>query len=118
MGTLAWIAGVLAAFGFVMAGGMKLAGTDMAKQMAAQLGYENLRMLIGAAEVAGGAGVFLGLLDGDWEWLGLLGALGLIATMLGALYYHQQGGHKLKDMVPALAMIGLLVLYLVGITQR
>ncbi len=118
MGTLAWIAGLLAAVGFVMAGGMKLVGTGMAKEMAAKLGYENLRVLIGAAEVAGGAGVFLGLLDGDWEWLGLLGALGLIATMVGALFYHQRGGDEPKDMMPAVVMIVLLVLYLVGITQR
>lgn len=115
MGALAWIAGIIAALGFAAAGGTKLIGHPMAKDMAAKLGYENLRMLIGGAEVLGAVGLIAGLLGNDWEFAGLLAGIGLIGTMLGAAFYHNKAGDKIKDMAPALVMLGLVVLYLAGL---
>jgi hypothetical protein len=120
MAALAWITGVILTVGFLAAGGTKLAGTQMAVDMADKLGYRDKLQAIGAAEVAGAIGVFIGILSegNDLEWIGLLAALGLIGMMVGAVIHHRRAGDAPKDYAPAIGMAILSVLYIVAISQR
>lgn len=120
MAALAWITGLILTVGFGMAGGMKLIGNDMAIDMANKLGYAKLRQPIGAAEIAGAIGVFIGILsdDDNLEWLGFFAALGLIALMVGAVAYHVRAGDGPKDYAPALVLGVTAILYIVAISQR
>lgn len=115
MTALAWITGVILIVGFAMAGGTKLMGVAMATEMADRLGYTRLLRLIGVAEVVGAIGVLIGLVSADLEWLGVLAALGLIATMVGAVVYHQRGGDGPKDSAPAVVLAVLAVLYIIAL---
>ncbi len=120
MGVLAWITGILLTFGFLASGGMKLTKQKMAVEVAQRLGYSNLLVPIGAAEVAGAVGVFIGLLSDDkgLEWLGLLGGIGLLITMVGAVIYHLKGGDAPKEAAPAAVLAVLCVVYLAAIMGR
>ncbi|MDQ3432256.1 MAG: DoxX family protein [Actinomycetota bacterium] len=62
--------------------------------------------MIGALELAGAAGLIIGL----WlAWLGILAALGLVALMAGAVFFHQRVSDSPKAMAPA-ATLGVLAL--------
>lgn len=120
MGVLAWITGILLTLGFLASGVGKLTKQKMATDVAQRLGYTNLLTPIGAAEIAGAVGVFIGLLsDGKGlEWLGLLGGIGLLMTMVGAVIYHLKGGDAPKEAAPAGVLAVLCVLYLIAIMGR
>lgn len=120
MAALAWITGMILTAGFLAAGGMKLMGTEIAIDAANKLGYANLRQAIGLAEIAGGLGVFIGIVSDrrNLEWLGFFAAIGLIIMMVGAVDYHRRAGDGPKDWAPAVVMAVLAVLYLVAISQR
>ncbi len=120
MGVLAWITGIVLTLGFVASGVMKVTKQGMATSVAHRLGYANLLIPIGAAEIAGAVGVFIGLLSDDkgLEWLGLLGGIGLLLTMVGAVIYHVKGGDPPKEAVPAGVLAVLCVLYLIAIMGR
>lgn len=121
MGALAWIAGIPLALMMAMTGGMKLIGHDMVKQNMARLGVnDTLTRLIGVDEVLASAGLVIGLLagNGDYEWIGFLTGIAVIALLIGALTYHRRVGDPPKEMAPALMGIVLAVLYLVGIMGR
>lgn len=120
MGVLAWITGVVLTLGFLASGGAKLTKQKMAADVAQRLGYTNLLVPIGAAEIAGAVGVFIGLLSDDkgLEWLGLLGGVGLLVTMVGAVIYHLRGGDAPKEAAPAGVLAVLCVLYLIAIMAR
>ena len=77
-------------------------------------------MPIGAAEVLGAIGVFIGLIsDGkSLEWLGFLAGLGLLVTMVGAVLYHLKGGDAPKEAAPAGVLAVLSLLYLIAIMAR
>lgn len=94
---LRWIV----AAAFLLAGGAKLAG---AKPLAAQFEEFGLRpwvmRVVGALEVAGAMGLFLGPLA-FWA------ALGLTGLMLGAVAYHLKARHPLSKSAPALALLVL-----------
>ncbi len=115
MVALEWITGVILTLGFLMTGGMKLMGHPMVTEMADKLGFAKLRTLIGGAEVLGAVGVFIGIITDDLEWLGVLAGVGLIALMVGALSYHQRGGDKPKDMMPAAVMGVLAIVYIIAL---
>lgn len=120
MGVLAWITGIIVTLGFLASGGVKLTKQKMAVEIAERLGYTNLMVPIGAAEIAGAVGVFIGLLSDDkgLEWLGLLGGIGLLMTMVGAVIYHIKGGDAPKEAAPAVVLGALCVLYLIAIMAR
>ncbi len=120
MAAIAWISGLVLTVGFLITGGMKLIGNEMAIEMADRLGYEKLRQGIGVAEIAGALGVFIGIVSEDrsLEWFGFFAALGLIVTMIGAIQYHRQAGDGPKDWAPAVVMAVIAALYIVGISQR
>jgi uncharacterized membrane protein YidH (DUF202 family) len=115
MGALAWVTGIVLALAFLAAGAMKLTKQAMAVEVADRLKYTNRMMPIGVAEVVGAIGVFLGLLGDDLEFIGFLAGLGLLALMLGALYYHRRGGDAPKEMAPPAVLAVLAVLYLIGL---
>lgn len=120
MAVVAWIVGLVLTIGFGMSGVMKVIGKPMAVEMAEKLGFSNLRHAVGAAEMLGAVGIFIGLLfDGrSLELIGLFAAVGLILTMIGAVVFHVQAGEGPKDFAPALVMAALCVLYVVAIGAR
>jgi hypothetical protein len=118
MGAVAWVTGIVLALAFLASGGMKLMKKPMALAVADRLKYNNLLMPIGAAEVVGGVGAFLGLLSDDLEFVGLLAGLGLLAITLGAIYYHRKGGDAPKEMAPAAGLAVVSVVYLLGLMNN
>jgi uncharacterized membrane protein YphA (DoxX/SURF4 family) len=88
-----WIVQALLALGFGMAGVMKL--TQPKEKLAQRMAWvedfaPNTVKLIGALELLGAIGLILPLLTGILPWLTPLAAVGLIMTMLGAMYTHMQ----------------------------
>lgn len=72
----------LTTFAFVAAGGMKLSGAEEMHASFAMMGLPVwFGYLIGAAEVAGGIGIWVKKVN----WLA---AAGLVIIMLGAVYFH------------------------------
>ncbi len=121
MNVLAWITGIVLIAGFGMAGAGKLMGQQMMKDTAKRFGFKDSQFqMLGGAEVAGAAGILVGLFsDGrDLELLGLLAAVGLILVGLGAVFFHRKFGDEPKDFAPALMLAVAAVLYIVFIGAR
>lgn len=57
---------------------------------------DNLHMIAGVAEIAGGLGLILPGLTGVTPQLSVLAAVGLIAVMLGAVIWHSGRGEALQ----------------------
>ena len=114
MVVLEWITAILLVAGIGMAGVTKLTRQKMAVDTADRLGYSNLMMPIGGAEVAGAIGVLIGALSSSLEWVGVLAALGIVGLMVGALVYHRRAGDS-KDMMPAAVLLVVAVLYIVAL---
>lgn len=96
----AWVLSALLAAAFVMAGGSKLAGVEMHVQNFARWGFPSWFLYVtGGIEVASA----LGLL---WRRTAGLAALGLVATMVGAVLTHLKAGEA--QMVVAPVVLGLM----------
>lgn len=111
--TLAIILGSVLAAAFSALGAAKLAKTPSMLARAAHVGFSSgSYQLIGAAELAGAAGVVAGL----WvNPLGYAAAGGLLALLSGALLTHVRKGDRPADLAPAaLFAVGTLV-YLVAL---
>ena len=112
-----WIIQVLLALVFVMAGVMKL--TQPKKKIAAQMAWandfsQNNIRLIGLVEVLGAIGLILPSLTRILPVLTPLAALGLVATMVGAILTHLR-----RKEIPAIAVnVVLLVLATVVVYGR
>ena len=89
MEVLEWITAILLLIGIGMAGATKLMKNDMALEMADKLGYRDRMSMIGIAEVAGAAGVLIGAISSDLEWIGVLAAVGIILLMLCILSHYR-----------------------------
>ncbi|MFF0265936.1 DoxX family protein [Kribbella sp. NPDC004536] len=93
MNVTAWIvAGLLAAL-FLMSGAMKVPATKASLAANPRMGWAapfpiTLIKLIGAAEIAGALGLILPRALNVAPWLTPLAAVGLAATMLGAIITH------------------------------
>ena len=91
MNIVLWIIQGLLAVAFIMAGIMKLSQpveklkSNMA--WAEDISPTNIK-LIGLLELLGGIGVVLPQATGILPWLTPLAAVGLAATMIGALFFH------------------------------
>lgn len=120
MGVLAWIVGLLLTAGFAMSGFGKLRGLEMMNATRDRLGVsDSLWKAIGGLEILGAVGVFIGLLSsGDAELVGTAAAIGLIATMVGALIHHVKAGDPAKEMAGAVVMSLLSILYIVLLGLR
>jgi uncharacterized membrane protein YphA (DoxX/SURF4 family) len=95
MGIALWVVQVLLAVAFLGAGALKLSQSKekLAKNMAwvEDFSPETVR-LIGTLEVLGAIGVVLPTLTGILPWLTPLAALGLVLTMVGAIFTHLRRG--------------------------
>lgn len=101
---------IVLALAFAGTGVMKVTGRTEIMEGLGRLGVSpGLARLIGFLELAGAAGLLIGLWLG---WLGAAAAIGLVLLMIGAIGYHVRSGDygdpKLRG--PAMMPIALVVL--------
>lgn len=113
MVVLEWITAIILLALAGTSGVMKLIGNKRMVEGAEKLGYTNLSIPIGVAEVLGAIGVIIGAAVSDFEWLGVLAAIGIVALMLGALVYHRRAGDT--EIAPAIVLIIVAVLYIIAL---
>ena len=101
------VVSVLLSLAFAAAGAGKVAMNKMSQDHSVHLGFSaNAYRGIGALELAGAAGLLIGL------WVAALGAaagIGLVLMMVGAVIAHVRAKDAVKDTAPA-AVFGLLAL--------
>jgi len=114
MEVLEWITTGLLVLMMGGIGMMKLTNNETGIEQAVRLGYDNIRIPIGIAEVAAAIGVVIGAAVTDLEWIGFVSAIGIIAMMIGAAGYHIRARDKFEIM-PSIVVIVLAVLYMVAI---
>ncbi len=56
-----------------------------------------------------------GAVSADLEWLGVLAAVGIVATMAGAVFYHRRAGDEPKESVPAAVLLVVAVIYIIAL---
>ncbi|MFE4703593.1 DoxX family protein [Streptomyces sp. NPDC056738] len=101
---------VLAAI-FLLLGAAKLAAVPAMRQAAAHVGMTTTHYrLLGALEVAAGAGLLAGL---RITALGAAAAVGLILLMAGAVVVHLRSGDPVARCLPAAAVGALAAAHLV-----
>lgn len=88
----------------------KLLGNPKLRRAAARFGIAWQKyQAIAIAEIAAAAGVVLGL---RWRPFGLIGAVGMVLLLVGALRYHRKARDDVKEMSPALAALAISAAYL------
>jgi hypothetical protein len=94
----------------------KLLGNPKMRQSAARFRIPWRRyQSIALAEIAAAAGVVSGL---RWHILGLVGAVGIVLLLLGALLYHRKAKDDAKEMSPALVSLAITIAYLAIVIVR
>ena len=94
-----------ALFGF--AGLIKIAGLRQSLEIRDHLGVKPVQWrLIGLLELAGVAGVLVGLV---WPPIGVAAAIGLALLVLGAIVFHVRESDSVADTAPAVIGLGLAV---------
>jgi hypothetical protein len=94
-----------AIFGF--AGLIKLVGLRQSLAIRDHLGVKPVQWrLIGLLELAGVAGVLVGLV---WPPIGVAAAIGLALLVLGAIVFHVRASDSVADTAPAVIGLGLAV---------
>lgn len=88
----------------------KLSGNPKMRQSATRFGipwrkYQSIAL----AEIIAAAGVVGGL---RWHPLGLVGAVGMVILLLGALRYHRKTKDDAKEISPALVALAITIAYL------
>ena len=117
MEVLEWITTIVLVIAMGGLGAMKLTGNEEGITQAVRLGYENIRIPIGIAEVLAAAGVLIGAAVSDPEWLGAAAGIGIIALMLGAASYHVRARDKFET-APSVIVLSVAVLYLVALNAN
>ncbi|MDB4205770.1 DoxX family protein [bacterium] len=116
MNTVAWILGIILAGGFGVAGVTKLLDLD---RMRDHLGYSARQYrLIGLSEVAGAAGVVIGLVSRKFEWVALTAGAGICCLLLGALIAHARVEDESKKIIPAVVTLVVTAAFLITISLR
>ena len=106
------LAGTLAVF-FTGLGTAKMRAVPAMRERAAHVGMSiDAYRAIGALEVAGAAGVLVGLAE---PRLGGLAGAGLLALLGGALVAHRRTGDTLRDAAPALVSAVVVAGYLAAL---
>lgn len=113
MTALFWISTAVLVLAMGGIGGMKLVGHEEGIRQAERLGYDNIRIPIGIAEVLAAAGVLIGAFVDDFRWLGMTAAAGVILMMIGAIGYHVRARDRFEA-VPAIVVLVAAVLYLIA----
>ena len=104
---------VLGAAVFFLFGAAKLFALAPMRERAAHAGFSvGAYRGIGALEIAGAAGLLLGLAV---PVLGILAAVGLLLLLAGALVTHVRNRDGIRDLVPALVCAVLVAGYLVAL---
>jgi hypothetical protein len=94
-----------ALFGF--AGLIKVVGLRQSLAIRDHLGVKPAQWrVIGLLELAGVAGVLVGLV---WPPIGVAAAIGLALLVLGAIVFHVRASDSVADMAPAVIGLGLAV---------
>jgi hypothetical protein len=94
-----------ALFGFASL--IKLVGLRQSLAIRDHLGVKPVQWrLIGLLELAGVAGVLVGL---AWPPIGVAAAIGLALLVLGAIVFHVRASDSVADMAPAVIGLGLAV---------
>jgi hypothetical protein len=114
MEILEWITTIVLVFAMGGIGAMKLTGNEEGIKQAVRLGYDNIRIPIGVAEVLAAVGVLIGAAVSDLEWLGAAAGFGVIAMMIGAAGYHVRARDKFETL-PSVIVAAAAVLYLLAI---
>jgi hypothetical protein len=87
----------------------KLLGNPKMRQSAARFRIPWRRyQSIALAEIAVAASVVTGL---RWHLVGLVGAVGMVLLLLGALLYHRKAKDDAKEMSPAVVALAITVAY-------
>ena len=106
------LAGTLAVF-FTAMGTAKIRAVPAMRERAAHVGMStDAYRKIGALEVAGAAGVLVGLAE---PRIGGLAGAGLLALLGGALVAHRRAGDKLREAAPALVSAVAVAGYLAAL---
>lgn len=113
MNVALWVAQVLLALQFLLAGGLKLLATEefIARAAWAADVPRGLLLFIGAAEVLGALGVVLPRLTRIQPRLTILAALGLLSVMALAAAFHMMRGEWNLGMVAFLGLLAAFVAY-------
>lgn len=115
----AWIVGVVLMGVFALSGITKLLDIGQVPAARRKFGYRKLEFrLIGLSELAGVAGLLVGLIWFSLEFIGIAAAVGLTIVMFGALMAHARVEDEAKEIVPAAVMLVLAVLFIVLISLR
>ena len=94
-----------ALFGF--AGLIKVVGVRQSLAIRDHLGVDPTQWrLIGLLELAGVAGVLVGL---TWAPIGIAAAIGLTLLIMGAIVFHVRASDSVADTAPAVIGLGLAV---------
>lgn len=104
------VSALVLATGFVALGSAKVAAHPAMVSRAHHVGLDTASYrAIGSLELAGAAGVLVGL---AWRPIGTAAALGLVALMLGAVIAHLRARAAIVELVPALLFGAVAVAYL------
>jgi len=107
MDTATVVVTILLAGLFTFAASIKLLGVSQSLAIRDHLGLKPLQWrLIGACELAGVAGVLVGLM---WAPIGIAAAIGLALLSIGAIACHLLASDGAKDMAPAAIGLALAV---------
>ena len=105
MNTATVVVTLLLAGLFTFASSIKLLGVPKSLAICDHLGVSpNQWRIIGALEIAGVAGVLVGLL---WAPIGIAAAIGLTLLSIGAVAFHLRASDGVADTVPAVIGIAL-----------
>jgi len=105
MDTVTVIVIILLAALFTFSASIKLLGVRQSLAIRDRLGIKPLWWrLIGVCELAGVAGVLVGLL---WAPIGIAAAFGLALVTVGAIAYHVRVSDTVADLVPAVVGVAL-----------
>lgn len=107
MDTATVVVTILLAALFTFAASIKLLGVPQSLAIRDHLGVKPLQWrLIGGCELAGVAGVLVGLM---WAPIGIAAAIGLVLLSIGAIAFHLRASDSAKDMAPAAIGLALAV---------
>lgn len=115
MDLLVWIATILLVLGVGGVAAMKLSNNPDVVEQAVRLGYEPVRRPTAIAELFGVAGVVIGAVSSDFEWVGILAAVGIAGMMVGAIFVHLRAGDTWPTL-PSVLMLISSVIYIVALT--
>ena len=92
---------------FTFSASIKLLGVTKSLAIRDHLGVSPIQWkLIGALELAGVAGVLVGML---WAPIGIAAAIGLTLLSIGAVAFHLRASDRVAEMVPAVFGVALAV---------